>query len=69
MSLSINEVTGADKLLDARGMMIPFEQRLRTNGQIIDAPSDSSRVNASSLSSSTEQERKKTDKRNRFARL
>jgi len=42
-----------DNVVDARGMIIPFEQRFRTNGQIIDEPSDNSRVNSSSLSIST----------------
>jgi hypothetical protein len=42
-----------DKIVDARGMIIPFEQRFRTNGQIIDEPSDNSRVNSSSLAIST----------------
>jgi hypothetical protein len=42
-----------DNVVDARGMIIPFEQRFRTNGQIIDGPSDNSRVNSSSLSIST----------------
>jgi len=52
-----------DIVVDARGMMIPFEQRVRTNGQWIDKPSDNSRVNSSSLSNSTEETKENECKR------
>jgi hypothetical protein len=55
MSLSGSVGNGGedDKVVDARGMMIPFEQRFRTNGQMMDDPLDKSRLNSSSLSIST----------------
>lgn len=42
-----------DRVVDARGMIIPLEQRFRTKGQRIAEPSDNSRLNSSSLVAST----------------